>query len=66
MDPELVSFFEEMKRDNEKRKVAVSDLMEIAEFERAIGQPDPKLEETIDIERIRAENVKRELESRGF
>jgi len=66
MDTELREFFEQQKTDNEKRKVAVGDLAEIAEFERAVGTPDERLERQIDTERIAANNIDRELKARGF
>jgi len=66
MDTELREFFSEQKADNEKRKVGISDLAEIAEYERAIGKPDERLERQVDTERILANNVDRELKARGF
>ena len=66
MDTDLVNFYTQIKTDNERRIVAVDDLAEIAEFERSIGQPDDQLEQQVDTERIRANNITRELKARGF
>ena len=66
MSDELRRYFEELRKNDNERKEAISDLKAISEFQAELGEPDNALDEYIVQQDLNEQKLDRALTKRGF
>ena len=62
----LAKTYTAIRQAQKERTKMLTELGDIARFERALGEPDEQVEEYVRTEKIREAKVDRELQARGY